>query len=346
MSGPLATGAGGGGGGGAPTDAQYVVLVANATLTVERVLTGTANEIVVTDGGAGAAVTLSAGTLIVQTDQANTWTVGAQQITIANAAVKGLIIKAAAAQTANLQEWQDSAGTLHGYWAADGTLVLGTSTAGALGQLVTYKTSVPDTFAAITGRLAGSAWQMKGLNFRADIGGQNVDVVFGHLTLLAGATAITTPNIYSGYISLNAGTHAIASLAFYRAVGPIVGTSYTGTLTTYYGVIVEDGSLAGTAVLTNQYGIYVENQALGATLNYAIYTNAGLVRFGDDVVMADAKNIQVNTTTGTMIGTATTQKLGFWGLAPVVQQVLATGAGATVDNVISMLQTLGLCKQA
>ena len=47
-----------GGGGGAPTDAEYVVLSANGTLTDERVLTaGTA--ISVTDGGAGSTVTIA-----------------------------------------------------------------------------------------------------------------------------------------------------------------------------------------------------------------------------------------------------------------------------------------------
>ena len=39
-------------------------------------------------------------------------------------------------------------------------------------------------------------------------------------------------------------------------------------------------------------------------------------------------------------------KLGFHGATPVVQQVLATGAGATVDDVIGFLQTIGLCKQS
>jgi len=43
----------------APVDAQYVTLALNATLTSERVLTGTANQITVTDGGAGTTVTLS-----------------------------------------------------------------------------------------------------------------------------------------------------------------------------------------------------------------------------------------------------------------------------------------------
>jgi hypothetical protein len=50
---------GGGGGGGAPTDASYVVLGLNPTLTAERVLTGTANQVIVTDGGANGNVVLS-----------------------------------------------------------------------------------------------------------------------------------------------------------------------------------------------------------------------------------------------------------------------------------------------
>ena len=39
-------------------------------------------------------------------------------------------------------------------------------------------------------------------------------------------------------------------------------------------------------------------------------------------------------------------KIGFYATTPTTQQVLATGAGATVDNIISALQTLGLVKQA
>lgn len=48
-----------GGGSGAPTDAQYVTLAVNGDLTAERVLTGTANQVIVTDNGAGSTVVLS-----------------------------------------------------------------------------------------------------------------------------------------------------------------------------------------------------------------------------------------------------------------------------------------------
>lgn len=65
-----------------------------------------------------------------------------------------------------------------------------------------------------------------------------------------------------------------------------------------------------------------------------------------NLVLGDGLNFGVGTTTGSKIGTSATQKIGFWDATPVVQQVLATGAGATVDNVITFLQTIGLCKQS
>lgn len=47
-----------GGGGGAPTNAQYVVMALDATLTNERVLTA-GPDMSLTDGGAGGAATLT-----------------------------------------------------------------------------------------------------------------------------------------------------------------------------------------------------------------------------------------------------------------------------------------------
>ena len=47
------------------------------------------------------------------------------------------------------------------------------------------------------------------------------------------------------------------------------------------------------------------------------------------ITLADAANIAAGTTTGTQIGTATTQKLGFWGTTPVVQPSGANQAAIT-----------------
>jgi hypothetical protein len=67
---------GGGGGGGAPIDAQYVTLASNPSLTNERILTGTANRIVLTDGGAGGNITLDVGS--------NVYTVGGADVAVAD----------------------------------------------------------------------------------------------------------------------------------------------------------------------------------------------------------------------------------------------------------------------
>lgn len=63
---------------------------------------------------------------------ANTFTGGVQQITTASAATKGLIIKGAASQTANLMEFQNSSGTALTYFNSSGGL---TATEGVISTL-------------------------------------------------------------------------------------------------------------------------------------------------------------------------------------------------------------------
>jgi hypothetical protein len=64
--------------------------------------------------------------------------------------------------------------------------------------------------------------------------------------------------------------------------------------------------------------------------------------------IADAGDITVGTTTGTKIGTATTQKLGFFNKTPVVQPTAvadATDAASVITQLnalLSRLRDLGL----
>lgn len=58
----------------------------------------------------------------------------------------------------------------------------------------------------------------------------------------------------------------------------------------------------------------------------AAHTVSGLL------TMADAINVALNTTTGTKIGTGTTQKLGFWNAAPIVQPASANQAALALDT--------------
>lgn len=135
----------------------------------------------------------------------------------------------------------------------------------------------------------------------------------------------------------------------------------TATIGTYSGVNIAD---LGKSV-TTQYGIHINGMTSGGT-NYAIYTGAGLSYFGDNVQIADGKNVVLGTTTGTKIGTAATQKLGFYNSTPTAQPSTAgttagytsgtstavtidgkftgnTGATAyTVGDIVNALKKLGL----
>jgi hypothetical protein len=68
------------------------------------------------------------------------------------------------------------------------------------------------------------------------------------------------------------------------------------------------------------------------------------------ITMADAKNIILNTTTGTKIGTATNQKIGFFNATPVVQQTMGVATASAVytateqamlQKVYDVLRTFG-----
>ena len=64
--------------------------------------------------------------------------------------------------------------------------------------------------------------------------------------------------------------------------------------------------------------------------------------------LADAGNITLGTTTGTKIGTATTQKIGFYNATPVVQPAAVANATTAVDvitqlnDLLAKLRTLGI----
>lgn len=104
------------------------------------------------------------------------------------------------------------------------------------------------------------------------------------------------------------------------------------------------------------------NVLIGTTTNGGFKLDVnGTFRSQGDVTIADAKNIILNTTTGTKIGTATTQKIGFWNAAPIIQPTTAistsitftantgtainsasTFGGYTIIQVIQALKNLGI----
>jgi hypothetical protein len=88
-----------------------------------------------------------------------------------------------------------------------------------------------------------------------------------------------------------------------------VGTGYVGLLGN---VVIGDGTAGEDFTLT-----------FDGETNDGILTwmeDEDYFKFSDDIMMLGGENIVLDTTTGTKIGTSTTQKLGFWNATPVVQQ--------------------------
>jgi len=125
----------------------------------------------------------------------------------------------------------------------------------------------------------------------------------------------------------------------------------------HYNNAEEDFALLGgsSAFGVNTLNLGGGSSALNTATSIILYTAAneitltGTARLTLDsaglFTLWDGGNFALGTTTGTKIGTATTQKLGFWNATPVVRPVLATGAGATADSIITVLQNLGLVGQ-
>jgi hypothetical protein len=92
--------------------------------------------------------------------------------------------------------------------------------------------------------------------------------------------------------------------------------------------------------------------ARGSSMSFMVTPNGSTVRnialtigqnsqltINGDISLANAKNIIFNTTTGSMIGTTGTQKLGFYGALPVIRP---TGVPVTAAGIHAALVSLGL----
>ena len=97
--------------------------------------------------------------------------------------------------------------------------------------------------------------------------------------------------IECGVWTLGTSSEAVSGAAGLYIYNGIEGEANSAVLANLYGLKIEAVSLVGNSKLTNCYGIIVGTQAGGSTTNYAIYTSGGLVRFGDNVVMASGKTV-------------------------------------------------------
>jgi len=148
----------------------------------------------------------------------------------------------------------------------------------------------------------------------------------------------TTPRpVHATTLSTTASSLVTLGDASNIAVGTTTGTEI-GTATTqklgFYGATPVVQPAAATDIKTALV-------SLGLLASGASPLNLGSAALGSGTfTIADGSNIVLGATTGTKIGTATTQKLGFYNAAPVVQQlqgaitnsVTAGGSTGTIAN--------------
>ncbi|MFA6255338.1 MAG: tail fiber domain-containing protein [Patescibacteria group bacterium] len=95
-----------------------------------------------------------------------------------------------------------------------------------------------------------------------------------------GGGDMTNAYVFNSAFTIGTQAGTIANAYMYNSNGFVLNG---GTITNAYGLNLETPAYNG-GTITNLYGIYIDNQT-GATNNYAIYTNTGNVRFGDDLLV-------------------------------------------------------------
>ena len=94
---------------------------------------------------------------------------------------------------------------------------------------------------------------------------------------------------------------------------------------------------SGRVVISGASGLLTDDADFSFATDTLTVTKIASTTFTGDIIMADGQDIRADTTTGTNIGTATSQKLGFWAATPIVQPTTGITAGAFVTNTSGIL---------
>lgn len=230
-------------------------------------------------------------------------------------------------------------------WDSIGHYAQGTSTSSAIfarfqksGTQFTTGTTVvqgegthtlnADSAIGFVGHVANMGLATAGFNQTSSTSGGGALSGFYGLVQVSNAVATgTVTSIQGARMSVRNNGAGIVSDAISFHAMPILNTG-AGSITNAYGFYV--GAMTGG---TNNYGFYSAmvtaanrwNLYMSGTAQNYMRGNLGLglnMTVPSELLeLADGGNIKFQTTTGTKIGTATTEKIGFWNATPVVQQV-------------------------
>lgn len=343
---------------------EHSKVVGTITLSEGDKANNSGGQALITGGGTvalgGFTLTVPATGTVALLEVANTFTLGPQTVETGGVANVGLIVKGAVGQTANLQEWQSSAPVILASVNASGEFIMPRLAVGNTTPIATVWvrviptaiTAVAGTYSLLQFSVDANPGGASAAHYRGLYGGPNTQLgnaqnftgSFSGGTFQPRHFGTGTASYFYG-IFLNPRLDSAGTITSLNGFYSNPANAGAGTVNYMYGGRIAFSNTGGGTV-QRVYGLYIDNVSIGSLLNYAIYTNAGLVRFGDDIVIADAKNIVLATTTGTKIGTATNQKLGFFNATPVTQRTKAAyNNWAALSDVVGALVALGLFDQ-
>ena len=205
-----------------------------------------------------------------------------------------LTVKGAASQSANLQEWRNSAGTVLANVQPAGKLDVGGANGVKMGaandealNVTAYVSSVDNHANVATGTFTFS--DGRGTGTPSAIGLQ----ILSTSSHFGTATGGTNTGLYANVRQNSAQPLAnLYGMNFYAPYATGAGTvsngvginvqSFVGAaaaVTTLKGINIVTPSVNTDGSVTNDYGIYIGNQNQGKTLNYAVYSEGGTMFF-------------------------------------------------------------------
>jgi hypothetical protein len=238
--------------------------------------------------------------------------------------------------------------------SAPAHLLSGTWFAGA------NNTSFPNLYVAPTAAAVGTAWSTLGTGFGVNsIANFTGDLI--HL-LQNGTSRFRLTGMGRFFFGENATSGpALTPTApgrFYSGTGTYTdsATAASGTVTHGAMVSIDNPAIAATnatVTYTNASSLYVDGAPTNGTNvtitnSYSFFVNAGTSYFGGNLQLAGGSNVVLSASTGTQIGTATTQLLGFYGKTPVDQPDAVADATdgtdviARLNDLLARVRELGL----
>jgi hypothetical protein len=162
------------------------------------------------------------------------------------------------------------------------------------------------------------------------------NLAIGYFAGYAGAGSAGGYNTYIGTQAGYGNTNATGANTF---IGYYTGGANTGSYNTMIGDQAGYNSGSGSENVfigrtagyseTGSNKLYIANSTTSTPLIYGEFPNT-LVRIHANLEIQDAKNIVFDTTTGTKIGTSTTQKLAFYNSTPIVKPTALTTQLTTI----------------